>query len=223
MHVMEKIISLVAPHTCLKCDSEGSLVCSGCRVMLGADLPSRCYLCYKSTPDNSVCSACKRKSSLKSVWVRCVYTDIAKQLVRAIKYSRAQNGTKIIAQELKNALPSSMSEYVIVPIPTANTRKRQRGYDHAQLIARELATALDVPCQELLLRLGTSRQVGSKREDRLRQLDGAFMCKKNKHLKVQKILLIDDVVTTGATIEAAARELRQNGYRDVSAAVFAQA
>jgi ComF family protein len=110
---------------------------------------------------------------------------------------------------------------VVTHVPTATSRVRRRGYDQAELLARQLAQDLKLPYASLLIRDGQSRQVGATRQARLAQLTHAFRIPKHFPQNVS-ILLVDDVVTTGATIETAARILRAAGAKSVSAAVFAQ-
>jgi ComF family protein len=112
------------------------------------------------------------------------------------------------------------TDCVIVHVPTTAKRTRQRGYDQAKLIAGELSRITGLPRFDCLARSGKARQVGASRAERLKQLQAAFRLKKpvaGKH-----IVLIDDVVTTGATLEAAAKVLHVNGASSVHAIVFAQ-
>ena len=97
-----------------------------------------------------------------------------------------------------------------------------RGYDHAALLARELARHTELTTMPVLRRVGQTRQVGATRSQRLKQLEGAFYVRRPEEIQGKKILLVDDLVTTGATLEAAARCLRLAGARTVSAVVFAQ-
>ncbi len=110
---------------------------------------------------------------------------------------------------------------VITHVPTAATRIRQRGYDQAALIARSLSQATGIPYSSLLIRQNSARQVGRTREQRRQQVAEAFKTT-NRRLNTH-VLLVDDVLTTGATCEAAARLLRQSGAHRVSAVVFAAA
>jgi predicted amidophosphoribosyltransferase len=112
---------------------------------------------------------------------------------------------------------------LIAYVPTAPQRVRERGYDQAALIAKELAIRSKLPYHTLLARTGTQRQLGQQRAVRKEQMTGAFRSLDKIDLQDKHVLLIDDVLTTGATCEAAARALRQAGAKRVSAAVFAVA
>ncbi|HKR82318.1 MAG TPA: phosphoribosyltransferase family protein [Candidatus Saccharimonadales bacterium] len=112
---------------------------------------------------------------------------------------------------------------VLVFVPTATSRVRQRGYDQARLIARELGRLHRIPLLPALVRVGQRRQVGASGEQRRRQLQDAFRVVRKPTLKGKHVVLVDDVVTSGATLEAAARVLHQAGAQRIDAAVFARA
>jgi ComF family protein len=113
-------------------------------------------------------------------------------------------------------------DYLIVPVPTAASRRRQRGFGHTELLAKHIAWQLKLERREVLRRLGHTRQLGSSREQRLHQLKDSFVVQRQSTVKGRKILLIDDVVTTGGTIISAAQVLRQAGAASVHALLFAK-
>jgi predicted amidophosphoribosyltransferase len=94
-----------------------------------------------------------------------------------------------------------------------------RGYDQAQIIARELAKRRQLTYRQLLSRSGGHRQVGASRKSRFSQLKGAFIATGRTP---PHVLLVDDVLTTGASVESAAKELKRSGAKTVEVAVFAQ-
>lgn len=119
-------------------------------------------------------------------------------------------------------IPYIGKDTIVVPVPTATKRVRQRGFDHAALTAKAYAAQEGLLFMPALVRIGQTRQVGASKKQRHEQLQGAFRVVSPKRIKAEHILLLDDVLTTGATLEAAARVLKQAGAKTVSAAVFAQ-
>jgi ComF family protein len=222
MITLETFISIIAPHACVGCRAEGSLLCSTCEMDGIPALPDRCYRCLSLAHDSRVCAACRKQSALRHVWVRTSYDGIARELVSRMKFARAKKATEIIGMLAAEALPHFSSNYIVVPLPTAAVRVRQRGYDHAERISHTIALTKNMRQQCLLRRSGGARQVGASRQQRLSQLRGAFYVPDPKALRGRDILLVDDILTTGGSIEEAARVLRAAGARSVSASIFAQ-
>ena len=221
MFVAERLISLVAPHHCVVCGDEGSLLCGWCAADACPAVPPRCYKCLKASADFAVCSSCRPKVRLRHVWIRTEHSGVARDLLEKYKFERGQAGGKTIARLISEVLPYFEKDTLVVPVPTATSRVRSRGYDHGRLLAKELAELQGLKFESLLMRFGQTRQVGAKRQERIQQLDGAFGIKKPL-AKETRILLVDDVATTGATLEEAAKVLKRGGAKQVDAVVFAQ-
>jgi ComF family protein len=169
---------------------------------------------------------------LFQVQVATSYEGLAKELVRKLKFSGAQAVVRPMVVSIVRLTTDTLSSLtvtrplltvIVVPVPTATSRQRRRGYDQATLLARALARRqglAHVPC---LRRLGRAHQVGAGRSQRLVQLAGAFVVARPERIRGKHVVLVDDVITTGATFEAAARVLRQAGAARVSAIAFARA
>ena len=222
MILLHPIICYLAPHRCTGCGVEGSILCTWCKADAHNPLPYRCYRCQTLTVDSSVCKSCRRKTDLRHVWVAGAYEGVRRKLVQQLKYERAEEAGSVMAAMIDEALPYLDENTLISFVPTATSRVRMRGYDQAQLIARHLGRIRKRRVVNTLVRHGQSRQVGAKRSERVLQLAGAYRVRRPDIVRGCVILLIDDVVTTGATIEAAAKTLRAAGAKQVDAAVFAQ-
>ena len=223
MSGIEAFVRLFAPHVCLGCGAEEDrLLCEGCAASI-AVVPSRCYRCKAVTDDYTVCATCRSKTPLRQVIVLTHYTGMPKELIHKMKYERARAGIAEAAQLLGPQLVYLPADAMLTHVPTASSRVRQRGYDHARLLACHLATTSGYPYGTALARVGQAHQVGAKRAERLRQLRGAFRPVHLQLVQGKHVVLVDDVLTTGATLETAARELKRAGAATVSAIVFAQA
>lgn len=219
--VVERFIDLIAPHDCLQCGADGAVVCEWCLPEVVDVLPSRCYRCRIQTDDSRVCRSCRRDSRLRHVWVSTGYEGTAKQLVHDFKFERKRAAVDQMAVLMTETLPYIRPDTIVTHVPTATGRVRRRGYDHAELLAKALAHKLNLRFNPLLRRMGQTRQVGASRKERLAQLEGAFQNVKVSDIK-KPVLLVDDLVTTGGTLETAARCLKRAGFRQVDAVVFAQ-
>lgn len=151
-----------------------------------------------------------------------IYASTAKNLLYRLKLAGTQAAASVIARSLQGLLGEVDPDSVIVPVPTATSRVRQRGYDQARLIARELSRLTGLPCYSVLARSGQLHQHGLSRRERLTQLTDAYRVIKPHIVQGRPIILIDDVMTTGATLEAAARVMAGAGALRAGAVVFAQ-
>ena len=221
MSIIDNLLDILVPHECLGCGAEGSLICPRCWRHIPLPDPT-CYRCSRPVADFAACSGCRPGSQLDSVHAAVAYKGVAKQLIHHLKYSSAQAAAKAMAEQMRGLLVVS-EPWLLVPVPTASGRVRERGYDQAHLLARELSRVSGLPRRNLLRRHGQTHQVGAGRQKRLSQLAGAFTVKSNPVLATTPLLLVDDVLTTGATLESAAAALRQAGAQILSAAVSARA
>ena len=228
MSILDSLLSLVAPHQCLGCSNEGTLLCSLCsqRLVVGTQ---RCYNCQRPAAGGLTCADCYKRGYLFQVQAAASYKGLAKELVRKLKFSGAQAAIRPMIAAMSRLLVdiSSVNEQasslVVVPVPTATGRQRRRGYDQASLLARAVARRQGVGYVPCLRRLGQAHQVGAGRAQRLAQLSGAFVVVRPERIHGKHVVLVDDVITTGATFEVAARVLHQAGAAHVSAIAFARA
>jgi len=221
VNFFDKIIGTIAPHICIKCTAEGRLLCDSCAQGL-IPVVSRCYRCRKLTPNSRTCSACRKTSKIYRLQVGMTYDHTAKQLIGKLKFNGAQSAAVEIAKFL-SGVSSFSDDCIFVPVPTATSRVRRRGYDQAKLIARNLSKRQKLPYLDCLMRSGQTHQIGANRHKRLKQLTGAYRLKTINDVNGMHIILVDDVATTGATLEAAAHCLKNAGAKRVEAVVFAQA
>ncbi len=225
----DKIIGQIAPNVCLGCGVEGSVLCGQCLVNAGEPPVSRCAGCRKLTKNYKTCSSCIGWLNIYAVYVATNYEGIYEQLVRALKFDMKRSAVEPIATILTDKIAILPSNVVVCPLPTAPTRIRQRGFDHAKLITKAYMGKLpkDNPWagwnyQNLLLRKTNVRQLGSSRAKRIAQMEEEFLISKKVDVKGKTILLIDDVMTTGASLSAGAKTLKSGGAKRVYATVFAQ-
>jgi ComF family protein len=222
MPLTEMFISVFAPHHCLICFREGLLLCNACQSGEIVSPPPRCYKCLAATVDSMTCKKCRRKSPLGHVWVKSIYESTVADLLIRYKHERARSAYKPISGMMAESLPYLKKEVLLVAVPTATSSLRRRGYDHSALLMKGLASRIDRMWVSPAVRLGQSHQFGSSRAERLRQLEGAFLVDKPRLIQGKHVVIVDDVLTTGATLETFGYALKKAGAKKVSAVVFAQ-
>lgn len=217
---MDTLFGLLAPWSCLVCGQEGSFVCLECFAAVPA-APERCYRCLSSVSDGALCADCGPSTSLSAVWSSCEYLGLSSELLHRLKFERAGGSAVTLAEIMVPRIPCPLDGY-LVPIPTATRRVRARGYDQAVLLARALSQKWSLPYLSVLARQGQQRQLGASRVQRQSQLASAYRVKRTSAVAGKQIILVDDVLTTGATVEAVAKLCMQHGATSVSAITFAQ-
>ena len=156
--------------------------------------------------------------------VAVAYEGIARRLILNLKYHNRRQVVSVLvellAQRVMQRIPNIATICDVVTwAPTSRARVRRRGHDQSELLARQLAKVLDVPCKRLLIKTSTNVQTGASREERLR--GSVFSARKlgvNSH-----VMVVDDVVTTGTTLRCAADALRKAGVCQVTCVAVASA
>jgi competence protein ComFC len=218
MMLLDRITAVFAPHHCHSCGKEGLLLCSDCRYALPPH-PMLCIRCHSLSPGYRTCAKCRPHQTVSRVFIAGLYENSLKTVIGRLKYHRAIAAVAALAPLLSEILPPEKWD-AIVPVPSTSSRHRARGYNPAALLSRQLTLVSGAPHLPVLRRIGQARQVGAKRAERLTQLTGSFYT--TTSLEGMRILLVDDVVTTGATIHECARTLRDSGAQSVDAVVLAR-
>ncbi|MDY7562231.1 ComF family protein [Pseudomonas sp. 10B1] len=212
--------------TCLLCDETTDAlfpICTGCET----DLPwlgDSCERCALPMPMAGLtCGQCRRQPpAFSDVVVPWRYDFPVDSLVTRFKHQGKWPMGRLLAQLLGQALQHRFAEGLarpdcLLPVPLANKRLRQRGYNQAEMLARWLGTQLDVITDEhLLLRvLDTPAQQGLDAKARQSNLRKAFAIRPGAQIKGKHFAVVDDVLTTGATVNALSRLLLDGGARRV--------
>lgn len=248
---MEKIknfiLDLFFPKFCFNCQKEGNYLCPDCQSLLEISQYQYC-LCQKPQRlfQGGKCQTCHSKKLNGLYFATSYQNSLVKELVQKFKYKpfikelAKTLSTLIIThfQLLDNkpnffypVSPSDLgrrsngTNFILLPIPLNEKRRRWRGFNQAEEIAKELAKFLKLPVLENVLGKikSTLPQVELTVEARKENVKNSFLVKNNEAILNKKILLVDDVYTTGSTMEEAARVLKGAGAKEVWGIVAARA
>jgi len=201
------------------------------RTALETIAPPICACCGRGCrPQAVLCGRCGRRlaaarpllsagpQGLDRVWSSAPHDGVARSLVAALKFRHLLPVAELMADRVHWLVPAHMLSGAVVAVPPAPSRLRRRGFDPAGELAAALAERLELPLGRPLRRRGTGRQVGRRRAERL----GRPPRIEAVEASPPSVLLVDDVLTTGATLSACAQALRGAGATRVVGVTFAR-
>ena len=215
--MINSLLSILAPHHCYGCQKIGIVLCDNCKFDITSEPFSQCIVCRVPTL-TGVCA--KHRSLYEKAWCIGERHDVLEALIDGYKFANLKDGPGVFAAVLASILPEIPSDTRLVPIPTTRRHIRQRGYDHTLLMARQIKKQRGGELYPILRRQTNTIQRGANRKTRIAQSEKAFMLDPSLSIDPTKPhLIIDDVLTTGATIDAAAKLLRAAGAEMIWVAV----
>jgi predicted amidophosphoribosyltransferase len=219
--MLDDLLALLVPPACVVCRrplrGAGGVACSGCLRRLPWLRGRRCPRCALPRHRDGCPAA---RAAFDRAWAPLAYEGAARELVRALKFRAALPVAGLMAAHMAANLPVELRGGAVVPVPAHRGRRRRRGYDPAALLAAALAGRAGLPLSPCLRRADRGgRQVGAGRVTR--RSAGRFAAALVA-APPPRALLVDDVHTTGATLDACARALKSGGAEEVVAITYAR-
>lgn len=227
--VIKGIVNLVYPEICIACKKRighksaiNNLVCEECWKKIMPNIPPFCSSCGRSLRGSYItkntCPSCIRKQlHFDRAFSPCVYDGIIKELIHQFKYKGKDYLGPVLSKPMiehikEYGLPINYIDY-IMPIPLHNTRLREREFNQAEVLAKPIAKefAKEVLTDVLQRNRPTRTQTDLEPSERFANVKDSFSILKKDIIQGKNILLIDDVLTTGATSSEASRSLKQSG------------
>ena len=228
-HFINTIVDIVYPATCIVCrnrlkakPSIDNLVCLECWVKIKRNLPPFCLRCGRQLLLNNVtkniCPGCIRKQlHFDRAFSPCAYEGVIKELIHEFKYKNKDylglTLSKLMIEFIEEYnLPMDLIDFII-PVPLHNTRLREREFNQAQILSNHIAGEFNKEVSNDNLRRirHTDTQTGLEDAQRFLNVLGSFSVNRVQDIKGKNILLVDDVLTTGATSSEAAFVLKNAG------------
>jgi ComF family protein len=207
-------IDLVYPPFCAGCGSKGVRWCPGCQAGVRSVTPPVCERCGREQDTSGLCSWCKSwRPHFTSIRSWGYFEGSLREAIHALKYRRDIGLGEVLSAPLVGLLhEANWAVELVVPVPLGLARLRERGYNQAGLIARPLAWATGLPyAPKALARVRDTRtQVGLSIPQRRENVRGAFRANA-RWVAGKHVLIVDDVMTTGSTLEACAAALLEAG------------
>jgi len=227
--ITQQLLDVLFPPSCAGCQKSGYILCSSCILQISPLPAPVCRHCSTPLTGGGTCKQCQyHPLRLSRIHVVGAYQGPLRSCIQALKY----RGNTRVAEPLGQLLAEAYVNYdlhadVVIPVPLHSERQQQRGYNHAHLLAHHCAVKIGVPLRNdvLIRHRATPAQVGLSTVERRENVAGAFRCAgalATRAFHGRTILLIDDVCTTGATLEACAAPLFAAGAMAVVGLVLAR-
>lgn len=224
--LQREVIDLFFPRSCLGCGKVGDFICSRCSKKLSRLLPPICQRCGKPESSGTYCRECwgtrNHIDVIRSVFV---FEGIIRRAVHEFKY----RNLRAIAVDLSQYMADYFLEYklaadILLPVPMHANRLRKRGYNQSDLLAELISGRLSLPVRGDLIRRVRDNKPQARTtcvEERRSNMENTFTCISSE-VSGKDIIIIDDVCTSGATLEACAAALKMKGASNVSGFTLAR-
>jgi len=215
----ELILDSFFPRRCVGCGKVGGFLCSNCYGKLPKLLPPLCPKCGRPQASGILCPSCRqRQTEIDGIRSPFRFAEVIRKAIHQLKYRNLKAISPCLAELLADYLEANpLPGEAIVPVPLHPRRLRERGYNQSNLLARELGKLTNLPViEDCLIRVREAQpQVRTATvEERRKNVTGAFICQ-NDEVSGKQIILIDDVCTSGATLESCALALKSKAATSV--------
>lgn len=226
--LVDGLVDIIYPRRCQACkdklaqDSIDKLICARCWSKLKKNAPPFCHSCGRRLDKNgfakNICAQCQKSAPhFDRAFSPCVYDGAIRELIHEFKYNGKDHlgrplSRLMIEFALTYNLPMQMLDYII-PVPLHNSRLREREFNQAEVLSKFIAAEFKKELLNDVLRRHrhTKNQAELEMQERLLNVKGSFCVTDNSLIKGKNLLLVDDVLTTGATSSEAAYALKASG------------
>lgn len=229
MSIFDPLLDLVFPRFCIGCGVYGTYLCGSCAKQIRFYSLPLCPGCMASIDHLEVHRKCWKKTSLDGLVVVASFSGVIKEMIVGIKYhgwfAQSKRLSEIVYRVLLKKYPHLMEEIhprVMIPVPLHPLRLDERGFNQSELFAQHISRLTGIPMRSTILHKmrQTIPQASLSRAERLKNNSEIYRCT-IRLKKSDTILLVDDVVTTGATLSACAEALKKAGAGKIYALAIA--
>ena len=218
--MFEQLFNAFMPHRCCNCLEIGQLLCESCKYDILNEPFSGCLLCLGPCGPSGICNRCQRDSLIDQAWCAGLREGALKSFLDGYKFDCRRGGYRQIADLMEATIPRLDLETIVLGVPSSPKAVRQRGFSHVELFAKEFAKRRSLQYYQYLERASSETLHFLSKQERVALGPELFRIK--DVLLPEAVLLVDDILTTGTTMMAACRLLKQNGVQYVYAIAIAR-
>lgn len=222
---MANLLDTIFPMSCTICGKKGSYLCNHCKKLFKRNLPE-CYICRKISPNYKTHYECReerRNRYLNHVFVAWEYNSLSSIILKKYKYNYVQSISETLVEIFIESIKKStfgrqLEGTILTNVPLAKNRLHERGFNQTTEIAKKVAETFNIPFTEDLIKRRDSygHQALRDKDQRKKIKDGTFTLREELlPTKCSSITILDDVITTGATLEEISSILRKNTNKNI--------
>jgi len=227
------VVDIIWSMECLGCGVSGEWICNRCKMSLPISQDFPCMVCMKPCIGGEVHLACSEESGVRGLLVSSSRKHrVLKEAIRLIKYENLREVAKDLGYLLVQKVEVSVlvlnllmnQDTLVIPVPLHKAREWERGYNQSKLLAQELAINFPATLGSgiVIRHKQTKTQTGFDRKKRFLNMKDAFQVVQADLVKNKNIILVDDVITSGATLDELAKVLKLNGAKEIWGVVLAR-
>ena len=231
MNILNSLTNLFYPPHCFSCNeriNDSAILCRKCSDELVGLKENSCVFCNKNTVNSFICEECKQEYPFDEVVSAYIFNLPLQRMIHHFKYNELKKIGTFLGYKLAEILSTysfiSDTDYII-PVPLHKTKKRFRGFNQSEIIAKALSVKLNIPILKNVLKRKkfTQTQTKLKKHEREKNVANAFQVKNFGTIKNKSLLLVDDVLTTGSTMKSIALLLKENLAKHIYVCTLARA
>jgi ComF family protein len=220
LFVKNLILDAVFPHKCV-CGKFGYSLCDSCVQKIKINKVELCPVCKKISKNSKTCNSCRNNSGLTGVMILASHEGVIKDAIWNLKYNFIRDLALPLTGLLHKRFGAFLKEkrFVLTAVPISKKRLKWRGYNQADLMAKELARSCGLKYLNILSKSDdVIPQVGLSKKERIQNIGNKISLLSDinaNEIANKRILIVDDVYTTGSTLEECAKVLRKAGFKEV--------
>lgn len=215
--------SWIFPKACLGCGQEDTYLCYKCQLAVPLLKEPVCFLCNQNFSSCGICDSCKAEHFLDQIIIATQYQNsLAEKIISNLKYhfvwELVEPLVSLLSEQIQQKQMSTvLQNSVLIPVPIHYRRFLKRGFNQSELLAEKLAVLYHCACEvDVVKRIRNIQpQVGKNRQQRIQNVQDSFAVLMPEKVRGRTVVILDDVFTTGATMNELARVLKQAGARRV--------
>ena len=212
--MIDHFLNLFYPRSCCICNYNGYYICPSCKKLFKRNLPE-CHVCRRLSPSYLTHTRCKQYSFFDGVFVAWEYNKVCSRILKNYKYKNVYDISRTLSEFFVEALiassfKSNLKDTLLIPIPISFIRRNERGFNQMDIITKYISKNLNLDMNNNILKCNytNTHQAQKCKDERISRENPFYIVKGTEITNYKSITIVDDVITTGSTLNLAAQTIR---------------